>query len=192
MLPSRALPDSAPIPTATPLGRLAAIWGVAGVAAILVHAIAGVGAIAVEALRGPPFTAAQWAFAALWVAFMAYTEGYRGFQLRFSPRTVARARALAQDPRPVRALLAPFFCIGYFAGTRRRLITAWGVTFAIVAVVVVVRGFPQPWRGIVDGGVVIGLGWGPASLLWSAWRPDDGMDPQLPHRAAGDPRREDR
>jgi len=30
---------------------------------------------------------------------------------------------------------------------------------------VLVRLVPQPWRGIVDAGVVIGLAWGAVSLL---------------------------
>jgi hypothetical protein len=175
-------------PHYSPLGRLAATWGILGVFVILGRAIAKVGVIALEASRGEPFTLAQTAFAVGWVGFMAYSEGYRGFQLRFAPRVVARAAALAREPTLLRSLLAPLFVIGYFAGTRRRLITAWGVTLAIVGVVVVVRDLAQPWRGIVDGGVVVGLGWGTAALAWFSLQALLGriplVDPQLPDKPA--------
>lgn len=165
-------------------GRSAALWGIVGVLWILLHAIAGVGSYAADALRGDPFTPAQWGFAAVWVGFMAYTEGYRGFQTRLAPRVAVRAVVLARRPTALRACLAPAFVIGFFGGNRRRLITSWGITIAIVAVVLIVRQFPQPWRGIVDGGVVVGLGWGSLSVLWFAVQAALGhppeVDPQLP------------
>lgn len=171
------------------VGRFAATWGIVGVVLILGRAIAKVGLIAAEAWGGDPLTGAQWAFAVGWIGFMAYSEGYRGFQQRFAPRVVVRARALAQRPTLLRGLLAPFFVIGYFAGTRRRLITSWGVTVAIVFVVQGVRLLDQPWRGLVDAGVVIGLGWGVAAVLWLSFGalrgrfPD--VDPQLPEIRTG-------
>jgi hypothetical protein len=63
-------------------------------------------------------------------------------------------------------VLAPLFCMGFFHATRQRMLTSWLVTSAIVALVIVVSHAPQPWRGIVDTGVVTGLGLGLASLLW--------------------------
>jgi hypothetical protein len=35
----------------------------------------------------------------------------------------------------------------------------------IVTLILAVRLLPQPWRGIVDGGVVVGLGWGVISTV---------------------------
>ena len=37
--------------------------------------------------------------------------------------------------------------------------------FAVVGFVVLLRFTPQPWRGIVDAGVVVGLSWGVVTIL---------------------------
>jgi hypothetical protein len=55
--------------------------------------------------------------------------------------------------------------MGFFHATRRRLITSFALTAGIVALVLAVRVLPQPWRGIVDTGVVVGLAWGLLSLI---------------------------
>ena len=95
---------------------------------------------------------------------MAWSEGYRGFQQSFSPRIVARARYLIAHPRPAHVLLAPLFCMGYFRTTRRRMISVYALTVFIVLLIIAVRWLPQPWRGIVDAGVVVGLTWGLISM----------------------------
>jgi hypothetical protein len=102
----------------------------------------------------------QWALYAATLIFMAYTEGYRGFQRNFSPRVVARVLHLARQPQLLHVLLAPAFCMALFHATRRRLIVAWAVLLCVVLLVAGVRGLAQPWRGIIDGGVVVGLSWG--------------------------------
>lgn len=107
----------------------------------------------------------HWTVLVLFVLFMAYAEGYVGFQQRFSPRVAARARYLKEHPRTILVLLAPFFCMGYFHATRRRQITSLSLTVGIILLIILVRFLPQPWRGIVDAGVVIGLAWGVVSLL---------------------------
>ena len=55
--------------------------------------------------------------------------------------------------------------MGYFHATRRRLLTSYLVTVAIVGLIVLVRLAPQPWRGIIDFGVVVGLAWGVVSIV---------------------------
>jgi hypothetical protein len=57
-------------------------------------------------------------------------------------------------------LLAPLFCMGFFNAPRRRIITSILLTLMIVIFIVAIRLLPQPWRGILDAGVVIGLAWG--------------------------------
>lgn len=104
---------------------------------------------------------------------MAYSEGYRGFQCSFSPRVAERAVLLRAEPTPVRVLLAPLYCAGFFASTRRVQITAFAVTVGVIALVQLVHYLNQPWRGILDAGVVVGLGWGTiatAALGFSALR----------------------
>jgi hypothetical protein len=95
---------------------------------------------------------------------MAYFEGYKAFQLGFSPRVAARARYLRDHPSLLHALLAPLFCMAYFHASRRRQITSISVTAGIIVLVILVRMLPQPWRGIIDGGVVVGLAWGLVTL----------------------------
>jgi len=52
-----------------------------------------------------------------------------------------------------------------FYATRKRLIVSWSLIIGITLIVVLVRQLPQPWRGIVDIGVVTGLGYGAAHLV---------------------------
>ena len=111
-----------------------------------------------------PFTWLHWASLIIVVTGMAYAEGYKGFQKAFSPRTAARARHLRDHPRIAHVVLAPFFCMGYFHATKRRKITSISLTLGIIVLVVMVSFTPQPWRGIIDAGVVVGLAWGVVSL----------------------------
>jgi hypothetical protein len=55
--------------------------------------------------------------------------------------------------------------MGYFYATRRRKITSISLTLGIVLLIILVHFVPQPWRGIIDFGVVVGLAWGIVSLL---------------------------
>ena len=160
---------------------LALGWGLGGVVLLLVSAVVRLSPRALDALD-MALAPGHWVFAGLWTAFMLYTEGYRGFQRRFSPTCAARARHLAVEPHPVRLALAPLFCMGYFHGTRRRVLTSWVLTGAIVCLVLIVHQVAQPWRGLIDLGVVAGLSYGIVSLLVIARRGAPGADPQLPHR----------
>ena len=49
---------------------------------------------------------------------------------------------------------------------KQRIIIAWVLVFAIVGLVILVRLLPQPWRGIVDVGVVVELLIGSLSILY--------------------------
>ena len=151
-------------PDLRPLGLVAAAWGVLGVTALLARAIWRLGPIAVDGLSaGLP--AWGWLAAAGWIGFMAYFEGYRGVQRGFAPRVVARAAELARAPSPLRVVLAPLYCMSLFAAARRRMIVSWTLLAGIVALVVGVARLAQPVRGVVDAGVVVGLGWGLAALV---------------------------
>ena len=112
----------------------------------------------------------HWTALVVSLLFMGYAEGYRGFQCRFSPRAAARARYLKQHPTPLRILLAPLFCMGFFHATRKRKIVAYSLTTMIILLIIFVRRLPQPWRGIVDAGVLLGLGWGVISLWYFSLR----------------------
>jgi hypothetical protein len=146
------------------MGWLAAAWGLAGVAALLWRAIWRLTPVALDGLRGG-LSPWGWTLAAAWIAAMAYFEGYRGFQRGFAPRVVARAQALAREPRPLRALLAPLYCMSLFAADRRRVIVSWSLVVTMVGLVIAVPYLGQPARGVIDAGVVVGLAWGLAALV---------------------------
>lgn len=174
--------------TSAPPGWLAVTWAIVGLAALLGRALFALTPIAVQTVMGG-LTAVQWTVAIGWVGFMAYTEGYKGFQLRFAPMVAARSLELYQRPTWVRALLAPAFCMGLFQATRRRLLVSWGVLVGVTLLVIAVRFLPAPWRGIVDLGVVVGLGWGSLALAWqigqALTRQKTDGNPELPHSHQG-------
>jgi hypothetical protein len=150
-------------------GRIGAVWAVVGFSLILLDAINRLSGMALDAFA-EGFTLPQWVGLVLVVLFMAYTEGYRGFQKSFSPRCAARAYHLYKNPEPLSVALAPLFIMGFFRAERRPFLIAWVGTMVIVMLVFALHVTPQPWRGIVDCGVVVGLSWGLISFLLSVWR----------------------
>ena len=151
------------------LGGLAACWACVGVIGLLGFAIARLSLVVAAGLE-MHWDWPHWLGAAVNAAFMAWSEGYRGFQLRFSPRSAARVKWLAHHPSPLRTALAPLFAMGYFQATGRRMIGVYALTGFVVVAIVVVHTLPQPWRAALDIGVIIGLAWGAASFLWSLQR----------------------
>lgn len=151
----------------------AGIWGIVGVLVLLVEAIYRLTPRVIE-LRECPLSSSQWLVLVSWVAFNAYSEGYRGFHKNFSPRVIVRAQHLSANPRPLFVVLAPLYVMGHIHATRRRMIVAWSLTVGIIAIIIAVRELSQPWRGIVDAGVVVGLAIGSISILyyWEGPRPD--------------------
>lgn len=163
------------------VGALGTIWGLGGVLALLGTAILRLGPIGLEALRDP-FGATEWTALAVSLLFFGYTEGYRAFQLQFAPRVVARAFAIYEQPSWLRVVLAPAFAMGFFGATRKRLIVSYSLSLGIVGLIALVRAVPQPWRGIVDLGVVLALAWGAVSIVvyavqaWQGKRPSIATD----------------
>jgi len=146
------------------LGVFAGVWGLVGVLTILGRGLWQITPLALEPFeRG--LSVFEWVLYAVCIVFMAYSEGYKGFQKAFSPRVVARALYLARHPRLLHVLLAPAFCMALFHATRKRLIVSWVLALGILALVLTVPLLPYPWRNIIDAGVVIGLGWGTVSLI---------------------------
>jgi len=140
------------------------MWGVGGFLLLLVYAI----------VRLFPKSMAAFDFSLSWyhwlalvlnIGFMAYSEGYKGFQLSYSPRVAARARYLCKHASPIQGALAPLFCMGYFDAPKRRRIAAFVLTIMIIFLVIIFQRFLQPWCGILDGGVVVVLAWGMVATL---------------------------
>jgi len=147
-----------------PLARFAVAWAILGWAGVLAFAIGRLSAVAQDALA-QELSIAQLAVLVANTGLMAWAEGYRGFQQRFSPRAAARVLWLSRHATPATALLAPVFCVGFLGATPRVLRLTWTGTALIVLAVVAVQQLPQPWRGVVDVGVVVGLTWGLVSFL---------------------------
>mmetsp|Transcript_357 Transcript_357/g.685 ORF Transcript_357/g.685 Transcript_357/m.685 type:complete len:280 (-) Transcript_357:143-982(-) len=149
---------------------LASLWGASGVAYILIKAIVRVLPIALEPFSKAdgivPLTNFQLSSYILTCLFFAYAEGYKGFQLKFSPLVVARSFTIQPKTSPFHhLLLAPLYSMGLFHATKKRMIVSWCVTIGVATIVAAVKRMPYPWRNIVDAGVVIGLSWGTISIL---------------------------
>ena len=141
------------------LGIGGAIWAIVGVAGILGWAIVRLSDIALGALE-EPLAWYHWAAIGAFVPFMVWSEGLRGFQRRFSPRVAERAMLIRAAPTAARVIFAPLFAAGFFGGPRRDQVRACLGTVAIIVLVILVHRLEQPWRGILDAGVVAGLTWG--------------------------------
>jgi len=150
--------------TATRSRELAAIWGVLGVTAIFAQAMIRLAPLAYEGVIGEP-QLVPGAIAAVWSAVMAWLEGYRGFQKRWVPLALERAFGIDTGSK-VEIALAPFKTLGVWRAEPRVRRRAWAMVIGITALVLAVRQLPQPWRGVIDSGVVVGLAWGTAALLF--------------------------
>lgn len=140
------------------------VWGVCGAIGILLFAIIRMFGHVLEAFE---MELGVWHYVTLvfWTVFMAYSEGIKGFQKSFSPRVAARAVYLRDKSTWLRLVLAPFFSIGFFHTTRRKQITVIVLVVVISLIVIGFRQIPQPWRGVLDFGVVVGLTWGIVATL---------------------------
>ncbi|MEM6532129.1 MAG: hypothetical protein AAF654_05865 [Myxococcota bacterium] len=153
------------------LGAVAMTWGVAGFALLLITGLVRLFAVFLESLsydweliHGVVFV--------INIGLMAWFEGYRGFQRSYSPRFAERAHALLHSTTPAKTLLAPLVCMGFVYAPTRRVVATWILTAGIIVVVVVYRLLPQPWRGILDAGVFVGLGWGLIATIVAVLRLD--------------------
>jgi hypothetical protein len=162
---------------------IAAVWGILGVFLLVGKSCESLFSRASEAIQGGLSTY-QWIILVLYSLFMLYYEGYKGFQKKFSPRTAARVHYLYMNPRPLHVLFAPFFCMGYFHAKRKVRIAAIAISLLILAVIFLMEFCAQPWRGIIDVGVILGLSYGLISfgcfLVKVFTIKDHGISPEVP------------
>jgi hypothetical protein len=146
-------------------GLATVLWSVGGVLALLVQAIVRLLPRALEPILDGSMDAVA-ALAYLFaIVFMAYSEGYRGFQQRFSPRVAVRVLHLARHPKPLLVLLGPLHAMALIHATRRRLLGSWLLLLGIVGLILLIRLLDQPWRGAIDAGVIVGLSWGAVATI---------------------------
>lgn len=170
-----------PVPNLNPAGAFALAWGVGGFALLLGFALSRLTPLALASFDH------DWGWLHIIVfvfnlAAMAWFEGYRGFQKAYAPRFAARCLRWAETATWPRALIAPLVCMGFVYAPRRRMVTTWSLTLGIVLIVLLYRLLPQPWRGILDAGVVLGLAWGLAATIVHvllAVRDGPRVDPEL-------------
>lgn len=148
-------------------GIVGAFWGVGGVLLLVGMAVVKLAAPATEALSSP-LRWFHWAAIALSVALLLYGKGYRGFYRALAPLVGSRAATVRARPTLLRVALAPLYCMGYFDSERRQQLVVTAMTAAMIGLVFLMRTLAQPWRGIVDAGIIAALVMGFGSILvWS-------------------------
>jgi hypothetical protein len=149
------------------MGIVGATWGIAGFLMVLAYAIIQLATPAAEAFSHP-LRWYHWAALAASLCFFLYVKGFRAFQRGLSRRVVTRAFSLRAEPDVLRVVLAPFYCMGFFgAGARRRVIMIT-LTLVMVGFILFFSRINQPWRGIIDFGLVASFAWGfAATVLYS-------------------------
>lgn len=143
---------------------LGVFWGVAGILLLIGYAIVKLSGPALGAFS-VQIAWYHWVLCLINAALVVYFKGYRGFQKGLSPRIAARAKYLAAHPTALRILLAPLFCMGYFHIIRRKQIVTILMTVGMVMLIILVRLLAQPWRGLIDAGILLGLSWGLITIL---------------------------
>lgn len=153
---------------ASPRARLAESWALLGVSFVFLKSAMQLGVRGVLTMRAG-MTTVEWALLVLITALFVYGEGVRALQRKYMPYVLRRI-ALLDGERVLNQLLAPLYALSLIGAPPRILARAWAGTAAIVAAVVIVRQFSEPWRGIVDFAVAMALAWGLVALLVGAWR----------------------
>ncbi|HSJ06720.1 MAG TPA: hypothetical protein VK936_08460 [Longimicrobiales bacterium] len=153
----------------------AAWWGVLGVAFVFASAAFRLGERGVITMRaglGPW----EWAALAGLTAVFVYGEGVRALQRKYIPFVIRRVDAVRRE-HIVYRVLAPLHAMALVGAPPGILVRAWGGSLAIVAAVLIVRGFAEPWRGIVDFAVAAALSWGTVALIVLAARAARPIEP---------------
>lgn len=145
-------------------GTLAALWALTGVVALFLYAVFRLGRRGWETVQGG-LGPGEWAALLLLTVIFLYGEGVRALQRRWVPRLVARAGTLRREGGVVYRLVAPLYGMALVGGPARRTVVAWATTTGIVAAVLLVRAFPEPWRGITDLAVAVALLWGTGAIV---------------------------
>lgn len=161
------------------LKNMIGCWGVIQVLSILANAIKRVIPVAIQPFVQKDLLPLQAAICGVWCLYMVYTEGYKTFQLKFSPLVVKRAFGLSNNLSVVNCLFAGPYSMGLFGATRKRMIVSWSVTLGVFALVRIVKKLPYPWRSIVDAGVVLGLGYGALAMCFQTVRAMLGYIPDV-------------
>lgn len=141
------------------------IWGIIQVVSVMANAVKRLIPIALQPFKQNDLQPSHWVLYVAWCLIMAYTEGYKAFQLKFAPMVVSRAFDLVNNPSIFNYLLAGPYSMGMFNASKKRMIVSWAVMAGVFSLVKIVKFLPYPYRSIVDGGVVVGLSYGTLSII---------------------------
>ena len=153
-------------------GIIGSIWGFVGVSLILLHGITCVYPYVVTLDFSKMFWY-HYLSLIISIIFLGYAEGYKGFQLSFSPRVAQRLKLVFKNPSFVNVVLSPLFCMGFFGISKKRMKITYILTITIIFLIIIIERISEPWRGIIDTGVLVGLSWGLLSFWFFCLKPID-------------------
>lgn len=153
-------------------GFIGFIWGFVGVSLILLHGITCVYPYVVTLDFSKMFWY-HYLSLIISIIFLGYAEGYKGFQLSFSPRVAQRLKLVFKNPSFVNVVLSPLFCMGFFGISKKRMKITYILTITIIFLIIIIERISEPWRGIIDTGVLVGLSWGLLSFWFFCLKPID-------------------
>lgn len=145
-------------------GELAFIWGWAAGLWLFGSAVVRLGARGVATMRDG-LSVMEWILLAVTTVVFIYGEGIRALGRRWVPLFLERLGELRSPSRGVFRALAPLYGFNLVGAPPGALVRRWGVSAGIIVAVLVVRGFPEPWRGIVDFAVASALAWAMAVMI---------------------------
>lgn len=145
-------------------GTAAALWALSGVSILFLFAVYRLGKRGLATLEAG-LTPVEWLVLVLLTIAFVWGEGRGALQLRWVPRLVRRAGTLREEGRLPHRLLAPLYGMSLVGAPAMSMLKAWGGTAAIVTAVILVRSFPEPWRGITDLAVASALLWGLGAIV---------------------------
>lgn len=148
------------------LDRLVTAWALAGVGCTLVIAVVRLSARGWETVTNG-LSPIEWVVLALTSTVFFYGEGVMALERRWVPHVVKRAREVRCKNGTAVRIGAPLYAMGLIGAPARKLIRTWLGVCAIVAAILIVRAFAEPWRGIVDLSVSGALAWGTIGLIRS-------------------------
>jgi hypothetical protein len=144
-------------------------WGVTGVGLLFATAAWRLGERGILTVM-TGLSPLQWLALLALTAVFVYGEGVRALERKYVPHVIRRVELLRQERRSWYRLLAPLHALTLIGAARTPLLRAWAGTGAIALAVVVVRSFPEPWRGITDLAVAAALAWGTLALARASVR----------------------
>lgn len=150
-------------------GIIGGLWGILGISWLFSMALYRLLPYMLE-LFDMPLDIVQGVALVFSLGFLGYGKGNLILRLRLAPRFAARVVYLRKDPTVLRVIFAPIFCMGFFYATRYRRNMSYAISIMVISLIFLVSQLEQPWRGIIDAGVVFGLVIGLISIWFCSFK----------------------